>query len=134
MPPVVLELLRPRRIESVGEICDAAVALVCDAGWAADDVTRVALAIGEAVANAVEHGTPDAEASIRVRLDFDGRALTVHVDDGGPGPDPGLLDHASLPANPMATEGRGLYILQAVTNDVDLGADGVLRFVIRSGG
>ena len=133
MPPVVLELLRPRRIESVGEICDAATTLVRDAGWAPDDEIRVALAIGEAVANAVEHGAPDAQTSIRVSLDVDGPALTVLVDDGGPGPDPERLDHASLPTSQMATEGRGLYILQTVTNEVELTADGSLRFVIRSG-
>lgn len=123
------ELLRPRRFESVADVCDLAVGLVRDAGWGEADVTRVALAMGEAVANAVEHGGGD---HVRLEVDADPRRLTVRIDEGGPGPDADRLDHAALPEDPLATCGRGLFILQQVTDEVEVEETGALRFVIRA--
>ncbi|PAP77335.1 hypothetical protein BSZ37_13270 [Rubrivirga marina] len=125
------ELRRPRHIESVADLCEAAVELVREAGWAEHDVTRVALAIGEAVANAVEHGGGD---EVLVEFDADARRLAVRVADGGPGLAPERLDRAALPDDPAATCGRGLFILQHVTDDVDVDASGALRFIIRPTG
>ena len=126
------ELRRPRRTETVAEVCDAAVSLVSEAGWLADDVTRVALAMGEAVANAVEHGRGDGQGALCVRLDLDDDVLSVRVSDDGPGLDEDRLRGAALPDDPMATGGRGLFILQHVTDDVDVDPSGALRFTIRA--
>lgn len=123
------ELRRPRRFESVADVCDVAVGLVREAGWDEADVTRVALAMGEAVANAVEHGGGD---DVHFDVDADARCLTVRVDDGGPGPDADRLDRATLPDDPLATSGRGLFILQQVTDEVEVESTGALRFVIRA--
>ena len=126
------ELRRPRRTESVGEVCDVAVSLVTAAGWPEGDVTRVALAVGEAVANAVEHGDGDGRDALCVRVDLDGDVLSVRVSDEGPGLDAARLDGAALPDDPLATGGRGLFILRHVTDAVDVEPSGALEFVIRA--
>lgn len=119
------EYCRPRRVQSVAELCEVADALVAEAGWADADRTRVALAMGEALANAVEHGGGK-DGLFRVRLDLDGATLDVCVSDGGAGPDPDRLAEADLPSDPLATEGRGLYILRTVADDVRVDAQGGL--------
>ena len=95
------------------------------AGWPAGDVPRVAVAVGEAVANAVEHGGGPASAPVWVRVTADSGSCTVRVDDGGPGPDADALASASLPAE-TAVGGRGLYILTALADEVRVEPPGAL--------
>ncbi|WP_420453910.1 ATP-binding protein [Rubrivirga sp.] len=123
------EYLRPRRLSTVGEVCDAAVSLVTDAGWSEADVTRVALVLGEAVSNSVEHGAGD---EVALRLDLVGDALHVRVADDGPGPDAARLDRAHLPDDPLSTEGRGLFILRRLADAVEADSSGALRLTIRA--
>lgn len=125
------EFCRPRRVESVADLCEVADALVAEAGWAEADRTRVALAMGEALANAVEHGG-GGDGLFRIRLDLNGPTLDVCVADGGDGPDPDRLAAAELPADPFATEGRGLYILRTVADDVRVDAEGALCVTVRA--
>jgi len=112
----------------VADVCDLVVGLVREAAWDEADVTRVALAMGEAVANAVEHGAGD---EVRLDVEADGDRLSVCVADGGPGPGASRLGDASLPSDPLATGGRGLYILQQVTDEIEVDAWGRLHFEIR---
>lgn len=128
------ELRLPRRLETVSAVCDRAEALVVGAGWPPADVTRVTLALGEAVGNAVEHGGDGEGAIVRVSMALDGPTLLVCVDDGGPGPSPDHVAEASLPDETLATSGRGLYILQHVADDVRVDPDGGLCVTIRSRG
>ncbi len=117
-----------RDLDAVGTACDRAVRLVTEAGWAPPDVTRVALALGEAVANAVEHGAGD---EIVLALDLDRDVLQVCVGDSGPGPSPQRLDAARLPDDPLALGGRGLFILNHVADRVWMDGSQALCVTIR---
>ena len=118
----MLEIDLPARFESVAVACEAVERFSEDAGWHAADVTRVVLAVGEAVGNAVEHG----RGTVTLSAGFDDAGtLRVSIADEGPGPKHGSLDAATLPA-PDATEGRGLYILAELTDHVAVDAGGVL--------
>ena len=94
-----------------------------DAGLDAIETADVVLAGSEAVANAIEHGSPRAGDMIRVRIQLNERALTVEVRDCG-----------SFPAAPKPDDyerGRGLPIIGMVSDrvEVDPRPDGtVLRF------
>ena len=127
------EYRRPRSLETVAELCDAAVRLVSQAGWADRDVTRVALAMGEAVANAVEHGAGD---TVTVALDLGaldpgGDEFTACIADDGPGPDARRVGEAHLPRDPLATSGRGLFILREIADDIRIDAAGTLCLTLR---
>lgn len=123
------ELFLPRRLPTVATACERAEALVREAGWPGPDVVRVALALGEAVGNAVEHGGSE---WVRLDLALDGDTLTACVDDGGGGPSAARLEAPRLPEDPFATSGRGLFILQRVADEVRLDEDGGLCVTIRS--
>lgn len=95
------------------------------AGWTVAELTRAVLAVSEAVGNAVEHGGDDLRLSCATTAD----ALVLDVADGGAGPSPELLEAAALPADDFAQGGRGLFIMKAVADEVEV-AGGVvsLRF------
>ncbi|WP_412067643.1 ATP-binding protein [Rubrivirga sp. IMCC43871] len=98
-------------------------------GWSSADTTRLVLAVGEAVGNAVEHGDPSASA-VEIRFRWDDEALHVRVSDGGPGPDPDDLRRPSLPDDPLALDGRGLFILSTVS-DAFVVEEGALCLTVR---
>ena len=86
------------------------------------------LATTEAIANAVQHGAP-CERGIRLAIESNDHGLRVEVYDCGCG-------HAKPPptsasgrprfgeASTRATRGRGLPIIEAVTDSLELSTDG----------
>ncbi len=94
-----------------------------DAGLDTIETADVVLAGSEAVANAIEHGSPRAEDVIRVRIGLNERALTVEVRDSGSFPAAAKPDDGE--------RGRGLPIIGMLSDrvEVDPRPDGtVLRF------
>jgi anti-sigma regulatory factor (Ser/Thr protein kinase) len=100
-------------------------------GWPGDLQTSVILAVGEAVANAVEHGS-SAGGSIQIALRAEGGRAWVQVtDDGRLGASVPLIDPAPPPAT--HSRGRGLLLMRRLSEDVQIRPSGngtivVLRF------
>lgn len=78
------------------------------------DVVAAELAFTELVANAIRH----APGPAWVHLDWSGRQPVVEVHDLGPGFE---LD-PSLPADPLAPRGRGLFIVSHLTEELGVAA------------
>ena len=85
-----------------------------------DDGTRrdVVFAANEAVTNALQHGAPSPDGTIRIRVIEEDDALAVYVWDWG-------RFHARAPEfGPLAERGRGLDFIAAVVDEVEISADG----------
>lgn len=80
-----------------------------------DDLFRTELIIGEALANTVEH----APGSVNVDIDWTDAYPVVTVSDSGPG-----LSHfvATLPADALNENGRGLFLIASLARDVQIEA------------
>ncbi|MBW1604116.1 ATP-binding protein [Streptomyces sp. JJ66] len=89
------------------------------AGVEPDIAYELSLALSEACANAVEHGGgPDHTEGYRVAAYLDGDVCRIEVTDHGPGFTPTLCGPG---AEPTDTEnGRGLYLISALTDHVDV--------------
>ncbi len=74
-----------------------------------DDLAHFLTALGEAIANAIEHSHASAAIEIEVRIGDD--RILATVQDTGIGFDPGLITEPSLP-DPTAERGRGLPIMR----------------------
>jgi len=88
---------------------------------------QIKLAMSEAVANAIEHGSTGPDDPIRLQVVEEGDALAFYVSDGGKFLDPDMLfDHDT-----MDERGRGLGFIELLMDDVAINPspDGtVIRF------
>mgnify|MGYP000013969635 CR=1 FL=1 len=84
-------------------------------GFTSGEVDDIALAAGEALANAVEHGAKDL-GFIVVICAFENDALTVEVSDSGTGFDISCIK--PRPRNPEAVRGFGISIMHALMHEV----------------
>lgn len=84
------------------------------------------LATTEAVANAVEHGSPCRSQGILLRLESEGARVGIEVRDCG-----GSFSSGARSSKPRGVGGRGIPLIQAVTDALEVtpGTDAtVVRF------
>jgi len=99
-------------------------------GFEEDESFRFVFAVNEAVANAIEHGSPSPEGHILVRAASEGDELSFEVHDWGSfGP--------SLPqADALPERGRGLALIASMVDEVDVRPTGdatIVRLAMRAG-
>lgn len=101
-------------------------------GFPKDVAYQIKLAMSEAVANAIEHGSTTPDDPIRLQVVEEGDALAFYVSDGGTFIDPEMIwDH-----DVMDERGRGLGFIELLMDDVAINPspDGtVIRFAKRLG-
>ena len=101
-------------------------------GFPPDVCYQVKLAMSEAVANAIEHGSTTPDDPIRLQVVHEGEALAFYVSDGGTFIDPSMVYDHDL----MDERGRGLGFIELLMDDVSINPspDGtVIRFAKRLG-
>jgi serine/threonine-protein kinase RsbW len=84
-----------------------------------DQIDNLAIAVTEAVGNAIVHGNkknPDKKVTVVFRLHAD--RIEVAVSDEGEGFHPEQIDNPLDPANLMKENGRGIFILKSLMDDV----------------
>ena len=101
-------------------------------GFPPDVCFQIKLAMSEAVANAIEHGSTTPEDPIRLQVVHEGDALAFYVSDGGTFIEPAMLyDH-----EPMDERGRGLGFIELLMDDMSINPSPegtVIRFAKRLG-
>ena len=109
----------PARRESLGVVRRALVEALVGAEWRGEPVNRVMVACSEAMANAVEHGSrDDAQVEVEYTIDSDHCTLCVR-DDGRPGASVPPVEPPPPPPE-TASRGRGLVILHAMADQVEI--------------
>jgi serine/threonine-protein kinase RsbW len=101
-------------------------------GFPRDVCYQIKLAMSEAVANAIEHGSTTADDPIRLQVVHEGDALAFYVSDGGTFIEPSMVYDHEL----MDERGRGLGFIELLMDDVSINPspDGtVIRFAKRLG-
>jgi serine/threonine-protein kinase RsbW len=97
----------------LGPVLDTVAAALTAAGYPAEDVVAVRLALEQAAVNGIEHGHGgDSSKAVRLAWRFDDRGLLARVEDDGPGFDPTLLPDPLDPLNPERRSG-GLVVIAA---------------------
>jgi serine/threonine-protein kinase RsbW len=76
-------------------------------------------ALAEALANAIRYGTcEDPARVVRVRVELRRDAVRIHVDDGGAGFDTSVVPDPTRPENLEREDGRGLFVMRHLVDDV----------------
>lgn len=86
---------------------------------------HIFLGISEAVCNAVLHGNKlDTEKKVFIKLNLLGNQLHVEVEDEGDGFCDTLLFDPTLPENIKCENGRGIYIIRQIADELVFKEDG----------
>ena len=106
--------------ELVGDITAELDTTAC---WA--DAETIGLAVREAIANAIVHGSRgDPEKTVRISVAVTENCdLSVNVKDSGPGFDPSALPNPIATENLLAPHGRGIFIMRQLMDEVDFKFD-----------
>ena len=99
----------------------ASFARVC--GFSEREVADIALAAGEAISNAVEHGRSLRSSGFSVRCSYDSDELAIEVRDNGRGfPEPPRAEEIVI--EPLRERGLGIFLMRQLMNDVSFARNG----------
>ena len=77
------------------------------------------VALSEALSNAMLYGNgADAAKEVSIRVQFGRTAIEMEVADEGEGFDPGTLSDPTTPDRLSHPEGRGIYLIQRLVDEV----------------
>lgn len=111
-PPTRWELQFPAKADRLAEVRHRTQKWLAQCPLGEDQTYDVLLAIGEACANAIEHGHRGDGGTVRLRMEHEADGLRITVADHGrwkspaPGPDP--------------VRGRGMAIIRALVAEVEV--------------
>ena len=104
-------------IESVEKLAEKAAQKM---NFDEDEKDSLAIAVTEAVNNAIIHGNKEDESKkVIIEFTFDEDVLTVTIEDEGKGFNPDSLRDPLAPENLLKENGRGIFILSSLMDDVD---------------
>jgi serine/threonine-protein kinase RsbW len=127
-PPLseLLDRNMPANSESIAEVVDAISETLTRLEVPEQKRFEVALAVQEALANAVVHGCgndPSKQVRCRVNTDPRGR-IVITVTDPGPGFKIDRLPDPHQNENLHADHGRGVYLIRQLMDEVQFGNNG----------
>jgi serine/threonine-protein kinase RsbW len=117
---VKLDMTLPGDVNAISPVVGKVMAIVGEMGCAEGREFEIELALREALANAVEHGSghdPSKEIECCVACDHD-RGMLIVVRDPGPGFDPATIPSPILGQNLFSTGGRGIYLINQLMDEV----------------
>ena len=128
-PDIELWLHVPSRLDLVGEAVDLLTAQTARERQSALSARQLRFhfrtALAEALANAMTYGNHlDPEKDVEVRIHVGVRQVRVEVTDGGDGFDPDGLPDPSAPENVGREQGRGLFVIRHLADEVTFNAKG----------
>jgi len=117
---VQLDLTLPGDVNAISPVVEKVIQVVTGMGCAAGKEFEIELALREALANAIEHGSghdPSKEIQCCVACDHT-RGMLIVVRDPGPGFDPAQIPSPILGLNLFSTGGRGIYLINQLMDEV----------------
>ena len=117
--PISVKIVIPSEVRLVDIVHGATEKLAEIAGLDEEDGLNAALAVREALINAIVHGNrSNPSLEVEVILSASEKRLEARVVDGGRGFDPGATPDPTVGENRLRTSGRGLLLIRAFVDDV----------------
>ena len=117
---VKVDLKLPGDVQAISPIVERVMAIVTEMGCASGREFEIELALREALANAIEHGSghdPSKEIQCCVACDH-ARGMLIIVRDPGPGFEPASIPSPIVGQNLFSTGGRGIYLINQLMDEV----------------
>jgi serine/threonine-protein kinase RsbW len=107
-----------KHVDLVHSLSDKVSELV---GFDQDASINLGLAVREAAINAVKHGNQhDTRKKVSVMFEFGGPDVIVTIEDRGEAFDPANAPDPTLPENLHRASGRGLLLMKAFVDEMDI--------------
>ncbi len=117
---VKLDETLPAQIEAIAPFIERVLTIIKQMGCATGREFEIELALNEALANAIRHGSandPSKQIQCCVACDHD-RGMLIVVRDPGPGFDPASIPNPVVGQNLFSTGGRGIYLINQMVDEV----------------
>jgi serine/threonine-protein kinase RsbW len=117
---VKLDAVLPGNVNAIPPVIEKIMAVIKEMGCAAGREFAIELALTEALANAIKHGSsndPSKQIQCCVACDHM-RGMLIVVRDPGPGFDPASIPSPIVGQNLFATGGRGIYLINQLMDEV----------------
>jgi serine/threonine-protein kinase RsbW len=133
---VKVDLTLPGDVSAISPVVESVLRIVREMGCAEGKEFEIELALREALANAIEHGSghdPSKEIECCVACDK-ARGMLIVVRDPGPGFDPAKIPSPIQGTNIFSTGGRGIYLINQLMDEVRFERGGTeIHMVTRPG-
>ena len=108
-------------LETVNNAEATASNLATEAGFADDEVMKIAMAVREAAINAVLHGNAyDPAKKVSIQFERTGKDLVITIKDQGKGIDLNAIPDPLAPDNLLKTSGRGIFLIRSFMDEVQI--------------
>jgi serine/threonine-protein kinase RsbW len=117
---VKVDMSLPGDVQAISPLVEKVMAIVREMGCAQGGEFEIELALREALANAVEHGSrhdPNQQIQCCVACDH-ARGMLIVVRDPGPGFQPDQIPSPIAGQNLFSTGGRGIYLINQLMDEV----------------
>ena len=125
----------PSRFRWLGVIDAALQEIGQELDWDSEDLNKIAIALIEAVSNAIEHGNEfESGQRVRVEAHLSSERLNFTVSDEGRGFDRTLLTVPPIPPDDprfLNSRGRGIFIMRDIMDKVETDQDADGRFRVK---
>lgn len=114
------EFILPGKIESVDQAAGEAEKFVRDAGFSDEAIFAIDMAVREAVANAVKHGSAGDETKpVEITFTDSEKGFEITVRDHGAGFDVEEVPDPTNPENLLKASGRGVLFMRTFMEEID---------------
>jgi serine/threonine-protein kinase RsbW len=108
-------------LETVNNAEATASNLATEAGFADEEVMKIAMAVREAAINAVLHGNAyDPAKKVSLQFESTGGDLVITIKDQGKGIDLNAIPDPLAPENLLKTSGRGIFLIRSFMDEVQI--------------
>jgi serine/threonine-protein kinase RsbW len=108
-------------LETVNNAEATASNLATEAGFADEEVMKIAMAVREAAINAVLHGNAyDPAKKVSLQFERTGGDLVITIKDQGKGIDLNAIPDPLAPENLLKTSGRGIFLIRSFMDEVQI--------------
>jgi serine/threonine-protein kinase RsbW len=117
---VKLDVTLPGDVSAASPVIQRIMTVINEMGCAAGREFEIELALNEALANAIKHGSandPSKQIQCCVACDH-ARGMLIIIRDPGPGFDPASIPSPIVGQNLFATGGRGIYLINQLMDEV----------------
>ena len=123
---VKVDLTLPGDVNAISPVVGKVMAIVNEMGCAGGREFEIELALREALANAIEHGSghdPSKQIQCCVACD-QARGMLIVVRDPGPGFDPSQVPTPVVGEQLFSHHGRGIFLISQMMDHVEFGHGG----------